>query len=275
MIIYIYSYINKKTNNRYIGKTNDIARRKREHESGAFNVESSTYNTMWSKKIRQYGMDAFDFVVLEEVNENNWKEREIYWISYYNSFMGAGYNTTAGGDSNENLQRSLAIEESKEVIQMLYKNYSVLEISMKFNISETLISNINQGQKYVDSDISYPIRKRYRDSSEYDELVFDLKNTTTSMLELSKKHKISEATVKKINYGTLRPELSDSYPIRKVNGVVQKANIVKDLLTYSEHSFQKTVELAGVSIRTVNRINIGETHFDSLLSYPLRKTCID
>lgn len=37
MKIYIYSYINKLNGHRYIGKTNNIERRRREHKSIAFN----------------------------------------------------------------------------------------------------------------------------------------------------------------------------------------------------------------------------------------------
>lgn len=35
--IYIYSFINKINGHRYIGKTNDVERRKREHKSLAYN----------------------------------------------------------------------------------------------------------------------------------------------------------------------------------------------------------------------------------------------
>lgn len=37
MKIYIYSFINKINGHRYIGKTNNVERRKREHKSLAYN----------------------------------------------------------------------------------------------------------------------------------------------------------------------------------------------------------------------------------------------
>jgi predicted GIY-YIG superfamily endonuclease len=46
MKIYIYSYINKTNGHRYIGKTNNIERRKREHKSMAYNPRSHIYNTV-------------------------------------------------------------------------------------------------------------------------------------------------------------------------------------------------------------------------------------
>ena len=38
--IYIYSFINKINGHRYIGKTNNVERRKREHYSLAFNPKN-------------------------------------------------------------------------------------------------------------------------------------------------------------------------------------------------------------------------------------------
>lgn len=46
MNIYIYKYTNKVTGNSYIGKTNNIERRKREHKSNAYNSNSSFYTSM-------------------------------------------------------------------------------------------------------------------------------------------------------------------------------------------------------------------------------------
>lgn len=39
MKIYIYSFINKLNGHRYVGKTNNVERRKREHKSNAYNLK--------------------------------------------------------------------------------------------------------------------------------------------------------------------------------------------------------------------------------------------
>ena len=41
---YIYCYINKINNHKYVGQTNDYERRIREHRSCAFNKKASSYN---------------------------------------------------------------------------------------------------------------------------------------------------------------------------------------------------------------------------------------
>lgn len=73
MKIFIYSYRNKKTNSRYIGKTNNIERRKREHLSAAYNKDSTTYNTMWSKKNKRVWNRCFR---VWDLRSHKWKRLE-------------------------------------------------------------------------------------------------------------------------------------------------------------------------------------------------------
>lgn len=70
-MIYIYRYKNKITGNSYIGKTNNLERRKREHISNSQNPNSVFYNSLWCKKIRQYGIESFEFEVLEITTEKD------------------------------------------------------------------------------------------------------------------------------------------------------------------------------------------------------------
>ena len=60
---YIYSYTNKINGHRYIGQTNNIERRKREHRSCAFNKESKQYLDLFHTKLRQYGEENFNFEI--------------------------------------------------------------------------------------------------------------------------------------------------------------------------------------------------------------------
>lgn len=47
---YIYCYINKINNHKYVGQTNNYERRIREHRSCAFNKKASSYNDLIHKK---------------------------------------------------------------------------------------------------------------------------------------------------------------------------------------------------------------------------------
>lgn len=94
----IYKIANKQNNKCYIGKSNNIDRRFRDHKRIAFQEDDKEYNKALYQAFRKYGLDNFTFEVIEELKDYSLSgEREIYWINYYNSYNN-GYNETKGGD---------------------------------------------------------------------------------------------------------------------------------------------------------------------------------
>lgn len=65
IMYYIYCYTNKKNNHKYVGQTNNLKRRIREHRYCAFNEKASSYNDLLHKKIREYGEDNFEISLIE------------------------------------------------------------------------------------------------------------------------------------------------------------------------------------------------------------------
>jgi len=207
---FIYCYTNKVNGKKYIGQTNNPERRKREHRSNAFNPKSKDRNIPFYNAIRKYGIESFDYEVLLETDTPN--EDEIRLIKQYRT-VEEGYNISQGGQEGYSYHRSLVAEELKEVKKMIVEGKRK-EIKEKYKISDTLISNINQGLAYFDSKESYPLRKYYKEAEGYSELLHLLKETKLSFRVIAEKLNISQSTVKKINYGKLRPELSETHPIR-------------------------------------------------------------
>ena len=82
---------------------------------------------------------------------------------------------------------------------------------------------------------------------------------------------MAESSVKKINYGKMHYDPNLTYPIRKISGPKAIANQIKELLINTTDSFSEIAKKCGSSINTVQRINLGQTHYDKELSYPLRK----
>jgi len=79
----------------YIGQSIRLDRRLIEHKQGAKKkVLPKLYQA-----IKKYGFENFQVEILEECEPELLNEREIYWISYYDSFYN-GYNATSGGDAN-------------------------------------------------------------------------------------------------------------------------------------------------------------------------------
>lgn len=217
MKIYIYSFINKTNGHRYIGKTNNPERRLREHKSMAFNPKViETRDCLWYQKIREYGWENFDFEILEVVTSETWAEREVFWIKYYNTYHGAGYNMSPGGDLSRDDQCILTDVEIQFIYdELLNTKISQKDIATEFNVSQTLISNINQGLRYFKEEYKYPLRKNYKKGlEEYSELIFLLKETKLSFREIAKRLGIAESSVKKINYGKMHHDENIKYPIR-------------------------------------------------------------
>lgn len=97
---FIYKITNDVNGKVYIGKTlNTVESRWKEHchDKDRRNME----NRPLYRAMNKYGLEHFSIETIEECYENL-EEREIYWIKYYNSYVGwpdsNGYNATFGGD---------------------------------------------------------------------------------------------------------------------------------------------------------------------------------
>lgn len=154
----IYIIINNLNNKKYIGQSVNIERRLKEHKRRAFNSSLKFYNCPLYLAIRKYGIENFDFLVLEECQKKDLNNREKYWINYYETNDNLfGYNLTKGGDSSKPL--ILNDGEVKEIKYLLKTtNITQEEIAHKFNITQRTVSYINDGTLWVDEKETYPIR---------------------------------------------------------------------------------------------------------------------
>jgi group I intron endonuclease len=94
----IYKIENKINSKIYIGKTVNFEKRKEAHIAKAVK-----YNSKFAihRAIRKYGAENFTFEIIESnIESNNINEKEIYYISLFESFT-KGYNMTKGGDGGD------------------------------------------------------------------------------------------------------------------------------------------------------------------------------
>lgn len=59
-------------------------------------------NRVFHRASQKYGEENFEWAILEECEDNELNEREIYWIAYYDTYNN-GYNATKGGDNADSL----------------------------------------------------------------------------------------------------------------------------------------------------------------------------
>lgn len=150
----IYKIQNLLNNKVYVGQSNDILRRWRDHKTNAFNSNNHNYNTHLYRSIRKYGLQNFSFEVLEECLTSELDAREIYWISYYNSFF-EGYNLTMGGDGSGSEVNKTRIISIIHELETTYKSHR--QIAEENEISTEMVQGINSG-RYWRHDRVYPIQ---------------------------------------------------------------------------------------------------------------------
>ena len=113
-MIGIYKITKISNGKSYIGQSNDIERRFKEHK----------YKTDLPIEIaiQKYGAAAFKFEVIEECKLEELNEKEIYWIAYYNTYQGFGYNCNPGGGDNrgENNGRTKLTNQDVAYIRECY-----------------------------------------------------------------------------------------------------------------------------------------------------------
>lgn len=116
----IYKIENLINHKIYIGQSNNIERRFKEHctkwKNSRIPVDYAIY---------KYGKENFSFKVIEECSIDDLNEKEQYWIEYYKSYLN-GYNCNLGGEQQSigsfNGRAKLTEEEVKK-IRTAYNNH--------------------------------------------------------------------------------------------------------------------------------------------------------
>ena len=258
---FIYCYENKLNHHKYVGQTNNLKVRYSAHKSQAFNPNSKDYNCLFHKKIRQYGLENFDFYCLEEINSNDQEyidSRESYWIKLLNSWCryGEGYNETTGG---KQFKKNLSIsDEQLEEIKSLIKNSDLefAKIAEKFNIYRDFISRINIGRYGFDEKETYPLRVT-RDWREVPQevklrIAREILETSIPLQEIANRYKVSKHLVQQINSGESNLESDLVFPLRKTNKRLTSEQ--EDIILQGIINNEKTrviSEKAGVSMSAV------------------------
>jgi predicted GIY-YIG superfamily endonuclease len=149
-VIYIYALKDPETNEtRYIGRTADPSHRIYEHHQ-LNRLKTHTHKNKWLLSLINKGLRA-KIEIIEECNELNWSEREVYWIANTPNLT----NTTKGGEG-EFENHKPAIKE--DVRKRIGESVSKLHKEGVYNNSHAIISKKLQGVKKSNSSIYCGVR---------------------------------------------------------------------------------------------------------------------
>ena len=135
----IYIITNTINSKLYIGQTSrSLNDRWKEHCRE--NCSEGEYNMAIKRAIIKYGKENFTIKELEKCEIDQLDEREIYYISLYNSYKD-GYNLTAGGKSGcKDLK--LSIEKQQECLDLYMLGFSLRYIAKEYNIDKGTVKHI-------------------------------------------------------------------------------------------------------------------------------------
>lgn len=140
------------------------------------------------KAIRKYGKDNFTIELIEEVKVDKLDEREVYWISFYDSYN-KGYNCTLGGQNGATRKYKLSWSEENEVIEAKYLGFSIKEIGQVYGIDSTSVHNI-----FKRHNLKMPNKRNLSDRINKDEFIEFLKDSPT-FKDVENKFKICRCSI--------------------------------------------------------------------------------
>lgn len=123
-IIGIYCIENIDTNKKYIGQSKDIEGRWYKHKNEL--RHNSHDNDYLQKAWNKYGENRFEFSILEECDESELNEKEVYYIDHFNTLdYRFGYNLKEGGQSGSMTEYGKI--KQRNSLKETYKNTDLKE----------------------------------------------------------------------------------------------------------------------------------------------------
>lgn len=226
----IYIIKNKIDNKVYIGQSVHVKYRISTHK--CLLDKNKHENSYLQNAYNKFGKDNFEFKLLELCEENKLDEREVYWISYYDSMnRQKGYNRESGGNTNKRF--------CKERIQRITGEYNPMFSKNHSDKSKNKIREANRGHNNkLTQNMVETIKERLSKGEECKTLAneYNVKISTISKIN------------KCINWKWVREDLNDK--------LLNKNNITQQVIKLYEdgNSINKICSLLKKDQRVISKI---------------------
>lgn len=227
----IYALVNRRNEKMYIGRSIDLHKRKTTH---LWNLKNNRHPNIHLQRAWNNG-DRFDFIVIEECPEEKCNEREIYWISHFDTFKN-GYNQCEGGEATvgyhftEEAKRKISqkskgrkcskeeIEQRKQTLKEHLENDAEFAKAYKERLRQAAFNrrfgHWNEGTHHTEEEkrnLSEKLKGRYI-SKEHKERLRELYSGEKSLSA-----KLKESDVVEIRYrflcGERQADICRDYPV--------------------------------------------------------------
>lgn len=161
----IYKITNLINNKIYIGQSGRIEARFNQHKKKAFDKDDAGYNGELYTEIRKYGLDNFQFEIIEEIDLTILEEKYIKEYIQDGQYL---YNKTLSPTKEHGYNGRNYIFSNKDIDKIFFLlkegKLSNREISEIYECSSSTIDDINNGKRYKRDNENYPIGKYKRNS---------------------------------------------------------------------------------------------------------------
>lgn len=194
----IYKITNNINGHSYIGQSIHILQRFQQHKKMR-GGSPLLYNA-----IKKYGIENFTFQILQLCQKQQLNEKQIYWINFYNTFKGEGYNLTEGGETGSQNGKKTRIVSEEDVINI-----------RKCELNGELFKDVCKKYSYINPNTL----KRIWQGLSYT----DIKVQGFTKQELQKKHLIAKSKQSAIRMGSrLTEQIIYQIRLNKKNGISRK-----------------------------------------------------
>lgn len=247
----IYMIRNKINNKVYIGQSVNIIKRWSVHKTYPFNKKNEkknkrAYYSHLYNSIRKYGLENFEFIILEECSRDLLNEKELYYIKKFNSTdFNFGYNNT-DIINDKSISSKLSNKKLYELIEDFKKfELNISQLAEKYNVSESTIKAINRGESLRLDNLEYPIRdnKLFR---EVNKKKNEIKNKTYKKCLICNKKFLKTSKPKKYCSTRCRSESQIKF---KRPEEIDIFNLLNE-----GHSFDSLGKIYGVTGNTIRKL---------------------
>lgn len=237
----IYKITNKVNGKVYIGQSIDIKKRWASHKKDAFWAGNVGKEYPLYRAIRKYGLENFEFEIIEECTTEKLNEKEMYYITVYKSnIKNFGYNQNDGGQTNSHSLKLTELEVN-EIIHRLKSTFDgPKQIAKEYGVGATTIHNINVGDAYHRDNEVYPIRPR----------LYTLQKTVDGQIIAKSKEHFCKTCGKKISKESSRCVVCAGLASRKVEKRPPPMELAKSIV---EKGFRGTAQNFHVSDKAIVR----------------------